>query len=222
MRTAKVISIIPALMFWTPVTFLSVLLAHNAVLYFTHGGDYGLVIEKVVAKRDVLWHISLYVHLITGIVCLLTPIFLFAKRFVRKGIQLHRTIGKIYVWITLVLVCPTGLYLALYAKGGLSTQIGFIVQDVLVAYYTYRGYAYIRNGDKTFHFLSMIRSYAMVAVVLTFRLLHVIFFLLDVPYQTNYAISQWLGIALNLLFAEILILFIQSKQHKIKLYETTQ
>jgi hypothetical protein len=222
MRTEKVISVVLALAFWTPITFLSVLLTHNAILYFTHGGDYGLVVEKVVAKRDVLWRISLYVHLLTGIICLMAPIFLFAKRFVKNGVRLHQAIGKIYVWITLILVCPTGMYLALYAKGGLVTQVGFVLQGVLVAYYTYRGYQAIQERDKLLHFMSMIRSYAMVAVVLMFRLFHVIFFLFDVPYQTNYAISQWLGIAVNLLVAEIFILFIQTKQHKIKVYETTQ
>lgn len=191
------------------------------MLYFTHGGDYGLVIERVVAKRDVLWHISLYVHLITGTICLLTPIFLFAKRFSKNGVQIHRLIGNIYIWITLVFVCPTGLYLALYAKGGLVTQIGFVIQDLLVAYYSYQGYRAIHQRDKKFHFMNMIRSYAMVAVVLSFRLFHVIFFVLSVPYETSYAISQWLGITFNLLLAEILILFIQSKQLKTKSYEAT-
>lgn len=191
------------------------------MLYFTHGGDYGLVIERVVAKRDVLWHISLYVHLITGTICLLTPIFLFTKRFFKNGIQIHRLIGNIYTWVTLVFVCPTGLYLALYAKGGLVTQIGFVIQDLLVAYYSYQGYCAIRRRDKKFHVMSMIRSYAMVAVVLSFRLFHVIFFVMSVPYEKSYSISQWLGITFNLLLAEILILFIQSKQLKTKSYEAT-
>jgi hypothetical protein len=221
MRTESVISVVLTLAFWAPISFLSVLLAHNAILYFTHGGDYGLVVENVVAKRDVVWRASLYIHLLAGIFCLMTPIFLFAKRFVTNGVRLHQTVGKVYVWITLILVCPTGLYLALYAKGGSITQVGFALQGLLVAYYTYRGYQAIQRRDKLLHFMSMIRSYAMVAVVLMFRLFHVVFFLFDVPYQTNYAISQWLGIAVNLLVAEIFILFIQTKQHKIKVYETT-
>jgi len=222
MRTAKIISVFLALAFWTPITFLSVLLAHNAMLYFTHGGDYGLVIEKVVAKRDVLWHISLYLHLITGSICLLTPIFLFAKRFFRKGMLAHQWVGKVFVWTTLFFVCPTGLYLALYAKGGMVTQIGFVVQAVLVAIYSYQGYQAIMRRDKQSHVQEMIRAYAMIAVVLSFRLFHVIFFVLSVPYEKNYAISQWLGITFNLLVAELLISRIQSKQLKTKLYETTQ
>jgi hypothetical protein len=46
-------------------------------------------------------------------------------------------------------------------------------------------------------------------VVLTFRILHIIFFVLKVPYQDNYAISQWLGITVNLFIAEILVAYFQ-------------
>jgi len=42
-------------------------------------------------------------------------------------------------------------------------------------------------------------------VVLSFRILHILFFLLKVPYQDNYAISQWLGLSSNLLIAELII-----------------
>ncbi|HYC84568.1 MAG TPA: hypothetical protein VEB86_05065, partial [Chryseosolibacter sp.] len=57
----------------------------------------------------------------------------------------------------------------------------------------------------------MIRSYAVAAVVLTFRILHIIFFFLHVPYQHNYAISQWLGMSGNMLLAEVVIVLMTLK-----------
>ena len=42
-------------------------------------------------------------------------------------------------------------------------------------------------------------------------------FLLEVPYQDNYAISQWLGISLNLLLAEIMIARINTSQKTVSL-----
>src|SRR5688572_1467737 len=116
------------IIFWIPVIFFSILLAHNAMLYFTHGGEYGILPEKRTAREDLLWNLSFYIHLPAGIVCLLTPVFLFARRFFKTARHFHGTVGKLYVWITLVLVCPTGMYLALYAKGGLITQTGFLLQ----------------------------------------------------------------------------------------------
>jgi uncharacterized membrane protein len=200
-----------AAILWIPIIFFSMLLSHNAILYFTHGGEYGILPEKLIARQDVLWNGCFYIHLPAGILCLFAPIFLFARRFFKKGLVLHRSIGKLYVWTTLLVVCPTGMYLALYAKGGLVTQAGFMLQGVLLGLFTYQGYQAILKGDKTSHVQYMIRSYAVATVVLTFRILHILFFLWNVPYQDNYAISQWLGLAGNILLAEVIILFMNIK-----------
>lgn len=210
----KILSRSLILILWIPIVFFSVLLAHNAILYFTHGGEYGILPEKIAARKDPVWNFAFYLHLPTGIFCLLSPFFLFARRFLGRPIRfryfsrpldLHQIIGKVYVWITLVLVCPTGMYLALYAKGGLITQVGFMIQGILLGVFTYNGYRAGLRGDKTNHVANMIRSYAVTTVVLSFRFLHIFFFLLKIPYQDNYAISQWLGLSFNMLLAEVII-----------------
>ena len=195
------------------VVFLSLLLAHNAILYFTHGGEYGILPEKWVARQDLLWNIAFYVHLPSGIVCLLSPLVLFLQRVQYTGIRIHQWVGRMYVWVTLVLVCPTGMYLALYAKGGLVTQVGFAIQGVLLFLFTYCGYECIRKGNREEHFQYMIRSYAVASVVLTFRVLHILFFLTHVPYHVNYAISQWLGLAGNVLVAECVVYYVSIKSN---------
>ena len=210
----KIVSLLSASILWMPLIFFSLLLSHNALLYFTHGGEYGILPEKREAQQDLFWQIAFYVHLPAGVICLLSPIFLFARRFFKQSLSFHKVVGKIYVWITLLAVCPTGMYLALYAKGGLITQIGFMLQGILLAVFTYFGYNAIGQGDKTRHFQYMIRSYAIASVVLSFRILHIFFFLWNVPYQDNYAISQWLGLFVNFLVAEIIIVFIDIKSKK--------
>jgi hypothetical protein len=213
----KVISLLPAILLWVPLIFFSLLLSHNAMLYFTHGGEYGILPEKRVAQQDLLWNVAFYIHLPTGVVCLLSPILLFTRLFFKRAIGMHQWVGKIYMWVTLTLVCPTGMYLACYAKGGWITQVGFMLQGILLAAFTYRGYQSIIGGDKAGHFHYMIRSYAIASVVLSFRILHILFFLLNVPYQDNYAISQWLGLFGNFLAAELIIFFIEvKKSHSLK------
>jgi hypothetical protein len=199
------------IMLWVPIIFFSLLLSHNALLYFTHGGEYGILPEKTLARQDPLWNASLYIHLPAGIVCLLAPIFLFARKWLKSARSLHVLIGKIYVWITLIIVCPTGMYLALYAKGGLITQVGFMLQGILLALFTWKGYVAIQQKNKSAHVAFMIRSYAVATVVLSFRIFHILFFVWKVPYQDNYAISQWLGLTGNLLIAELIVLFMTIK-----------
>lgn len=50
MRTEKIISPLLSLLLWAPILFLSVLLAHNAILCFTHGEEYGILPEKTLAR----------------------------------------------------------------------------------------------------------------------------------------------------------------------------
>jgi Predicted membrane protein (DUF2306) len=205
MIKTTVISPLLALVLWAPVLFFSLLLTHNAMLYFTHGGEYGILPEKLIARLDPLWNIAFYIHLPTGVLCLLTPVFLLSKSYFKKLHQLHQSVGKVYVFVTLLLVCPTGMYLAVYAKGGIITQVGFMIQGILLGVFTYNGYRAALNGNKSEHVRNMVRSYAVATVVLTFRILHIMFFLLKVPYADNYAISQWLGLSANLLLAELFI-----------------
>src|SRR5688572_6440362 len=122
MVNTKIISKLAAFVLWIPLIFFSLLLTHNAMLYFTHGGEYGILPEKLIARLDPLWNLAFYIHLPTGVLCLLTPLFLLSKAYFKNLHQLHQSIGKIYVWVTLLLVCPTGMYLAVYAKGGIVTQ----------------------------------------------------------------------------------------------------
>jgi hypothetical protein len=216
MNPKKILNTAASISFWVPVIFFSELLSHNAVLYFTHGGEYGILPEKLVARQDVIWNIAFYAHLPAGILCLLTPLFLFAFRYFRYPIRWHRNVGKLYVWVTIVIVCPTGMYLALYAKGGLITQVGFMIQGIILAGFTWRGFVAVSQGRTMIHLQNMIRSYAVATVVLSFRIYHILFFFLDVPYLDNYAISQWLGLSGNLLIAELIIVYI-STQKKIHL-----
>lgn len=224
MKFGQVLSRTTALVLWIPILFFSLLLTHNAMLYFTHGGEYGILPEKLIARRDMLWNICFYIHLPTGVLCLLSPIFLFSRTFFKSHLSIHKLIGKAYVWTTLALVCPTGMYLALYAKGGLITQAGFMIQGVLLAWFTYKGHQCIHSGNKEGHVRYMVRSYAVALVVLTFRIFHILFFIWRVPYQDNYAISQWLGLSANLLLAEVILHLIshktQSQNLKSKPYET--
>jgi hypothetical protein len=216
MKVSSIIKCILRLVFWIPVIFFSVLLSHNAILYFTHGGEYGILPEKIIARQDLLWNIAFYVHLPAGTICLLMPIFLFARRLFKNAHNLHTAAGKSYVWITLVLVCPTGMYLALYAKGGFITQTGFMIQGMMLGWFTWQGYRAIAGRNKMAHVHYMTRSYAVAAVVLSFRIFHILFFIWKVPYQDNYAISQWLGLSGNLLLAEVIILLTTLKLNKNK------
>jgi hypothetical protein len=207
MLTKKIISIALHLLIWIPIITFSSLLIHNSLLYYTFDKEYGILPEKGLAMRDPVWLVSFYIHIIAGVICLSVPVFSFLGKYIRLSVRLHRKIGQVYVWVGMLVVAPTGMYLALYAKGGLMAQAGFLVQGILLSLFTYSGYKAIQKKDTPAHIQWMIRSYAMATAVLTFRIYHIIFFFTTIPYEDIYGLSQWLSITGNALLAEFAVLY---------------
>ncbi len=203
----KIYSSLLSLFLWGPIVFFSSLLIHNSLLYYTFDNEYGILPEKAQAMKDPVWVFSLYVHIISGVLCLSIPVFSFLGKYIGLGIRAHRAIGKLYVLLSLFIVAPTGMYLALYAKGGFIAQAGFMAQGILLSFFTYRGYKTILQGNKTAHIQWMIRSYAMASAVLSFRIFHIAFFFTTIPYEDLYGLSQWLSVVVNALIAETIIAY---------------
>ncbi|MFN3403954.1 MAG: DUF2306 domain-containing protein [Cytophagaceae bacterium] len=199
------------IIFWTPVIFLSLLLSYNSILYFFNGSDYGILPEKLNELKDPLWKASFYLHIPSGIVCLLSPLIAFLAPLLKKGWQLHRTAGKFYAWATLALVCPTGVYMSFFAKGGIISKTGFLIQGLFLFYFTYKAVLDVKNGDMKGHREHMIRSYSMASAVLSFRILHLLLLICNIPYTEVYTLSQWMSMTIHLLAAEVIIEYNKKK-----------
>ena len=193
--------------FWSTVILLSGLLAFNALHYYTFSPLYGILPEKVMAFKNWVWTISFYLHMGAGVICLFVPIVLFVGEAFHLSKQWHRRLGKLYVYDTLVIIVPTGLYMAFFAKGGTSTQLGFIVQGLALALSTVLAVLSIKQGNLIQHKQWMMRSYSFAFAVVTFRVLHIFFYNLKVPYELNYQLSQWVALLFNALVVEIIILY---------------
>lgn len=196
---------------WLPILFLSSLLIHNGLLYYKFDMSYGILPEKQIALKDDLWVVCFYIHVITGICCLLIPMVNLIGRHFKLSTRWHQIIGLFYVWNNLIFVAPTGMYIASYSKGGWWAEVGFIFQGALLMFFSYFGLKYSTISISK-HVKFMIRSYAIALSVLTFRVLHIIFIVMKLPYNDNYALSQWLSITLNLFMAELIITYIMAKQ----------
>jgi hypothetical protein len=207
MLTKKFISIALLLFIWIPIIVFSALLIHNSLLYYTFDQEYGILPEKTIAMKDPVWRVSFYIHVIAGVVCLSVPVFSFLGKYIGLRIRVHQRIGQVYVWVCMLVVAPTGMYLALYAKGGFMAQFGFLVQGILLSLFTYKGYKAIQKKDTPAHIQWMIRSYAIATAVLSFRIYHIIFFFTTIPYEDIYGLSQWLSLTGNALVAEFAILY---------------
>lgn len=188
---------------WLGLLACTGLLGANSIEDFRPGGT-GIFVQQRGAEATPAWLVLLYIHVLAGGICLLAVLPQFSRPLLRRFPSLHRRCGIAYALCVLVLLCPTGMVLALSAKGGLLGRGGFLLLGAATFYTTWRGVAAmaIAAPDITLHRRWMVRSFAMVATALSFRVYHLGLFHLGLAEEVNYLTSLWLSILGNAAAAE--------------------
>lgn len=181
------------------------LILDNSYRDFGPGGEGVFIAQKDDALRTPLWILSLRVHIVAGAICLLACLPQFSGTLLRRVPSLHRICGKAYAASVLFVLCPTGIHLALSAKGGLAGQAGFLLLGIASFHTTLQGILTIRRGDLPGHRRWMTRSFALIASAVTFRVYHVALFHAGLPDATNYVASLWLSVLGNAAVAEWIV-----------------
>jgi uncharacterized membrane protein len=182
-----------------------VLILDNSYRDFGPGGEGVFISQKDAAARTPLWILSLRVHVAAGAVCLLACLPQFSGSLLRRVPSLHRICGKAYATSVLFVLCPTGIHLALSAKGGFAGQAGFLLLGIASFHTTLQGIRTIRGGDLPGHRRWMTRSFAWIASAVTFRIYYVAFFHAGIPDETSYVASLWLSVLGNAAVAEWIV-----------------
>jgi len=165
--------------------------------------------------------IAFYTHISSSVLVLAAGLTQFSKTLMFRFPLWHRNIGKIYVFIVLFLSAPSGLIMAFYGSGGASAQWAFLLQALGWWYFTYMAYVTVLKKDLLKHGEYMLRSYAMAFSAITLRVgtYLVSWYRLTYELRCNdaansllcypnfYIAEAWLSWMLNIILAEILILF---------------
>lgn len=183
------------------------LILENSIADFRPGGAGLFIAEKGAVGEDPWWRASLHLHVTGGLLCLLTALPQLSRRLLRRIPSLHRIAGRIYAVAMLVVVCPTGIHLALFAKGGLAGQLGFLALGAIGFHSTLAAWRAVLppHRDLSAHRAWMLRSFATAASAISFRVLHVLGHLAGIEATTNYVACLWLSLFGNLAVAEFLI-----------------
>lgn len=183
------------------------LILESSIAEYRPGGFGSFFWEKGEIAESALWRWMLYVHVIAGLICVFSALPQFSKALIRRVPSMHRIAGRIYGFSVIFLLAPTGFYLGLYAKGGMPGKLGFLTLAMASFYTTLAGWMAImpRTRDMASHRRWMIRSFALAATAISFRLYYIIGFAAGVSVDTNYIGSLWLSIIGNLAVAELII-----------------
>lgn len=208
----KSVTVFFRMLFWIPVTAFSLLLVYNTLPYFSFSGDFSFIQERGILFKNGLYHACFYIHIFAGAVCILTALIQFSRYILKKSKAIHRWSGRLYVFVVLFLGAPTGLYMAFFAKGSFWERVLFMFMAIFWFITTYYGLSTILKKNVLAHKIWMVRSYAMAMTAVTFRIYHIVFYMLDWGHLENYELSLWISVVGNMLFAEYII-YRQSRKY---------
>lgn len=193
------------MLFWIPVTGFSLLLIYNTIPYFSFSKEFSFIEERSILFQSNFYNACFYLHIFAGAVCILTALVQFSRFILKKARPIHRISGKLYVAVVLFLGAPTGLYMSFFAKGSFWERALFMFMAASWFVTTLYGLSAIHKKNVLAHKIWMMRSYAMAMTAVTFRVYHIIFYLLAWDHLENYELSLWISVIGNMLFAEWII-----------------
>ncbi|WP_027386063.1 DUF2306 domain-containing protein [Chryseobacterium gregarium] len=153
--------------------------------------------------HNTIWRGAFLSHIILGGVALFIGWRQFGSRFREKNPATHRVIGKIYVF-SVIISSIAGMYLGIYANGGLISSLGFICLGGVWLYSTVSGILYIRKGNIQKHQCLMIYSYACTFAAVTLRLWFPLLKSITGNPEGSYLIVAWLCWIPNLFVAYLI------------------
>lgn len=151
-----------------------------------------------------LYFISFYIHVTLGGLALTIGWIQFFEKLRTLNVTMHKSIGRLYVF-SVIISAFTGIYIALFAFGGMISSLGFIGLALAWLYTTLDAYRFARLRQIFQHKRMMYYSYAVTFSAVTFRILNpLLAFILD-ERIIAYQISAWLCWVVNLLVAYLIV-----------------
>ncbi|WP_267403460.1 MULTISPECIES: DUF2306 domain-containing protein [unclassified Chryseobacterium] len=158
---------------------------------------------EVIERPEYLYFF--YTHVYTSIFVLLSGFLAILRKDFRLK-NFHKNIGKIYIFLILLLAAPSGIYMGIFANGEIFAKISFVILGCLWWFSTFKAYQLARQKNFKEHKQWMWRSFALTLSAVTLRMWKVIIVYLFHPNPMDvYQIIAWLGWIPNLLLIECLI-----------------
>jgi len=196
---------------WVTFAFLCLLVGLYPLLYILVDRDFfidnnaGLLATKPTELlNSVFWNTAFYGHIIFGGIALLVGWMQFSKRLRTKRLKLHRNIGKIYI-ITVLISGVCGLYVSIYATGGIISSFGFGSLAIIWLSTTIFSFKAIKNKDISLHEKLMIYSFAACFAAVTLRLWLPLLTIVFGEFIAAYKVVAWLCWVPNLIVAHLLL-----------------
>ncbi|MGG5207863.1 DUF2306 domain-containing protein [Chryseobacterium sp. MIQD13] len=188
------------------VLIFSILMLKTISQYTGFDKNVGFLMFKQKVVSNPYWMAFFYIHIFSIILCLLAGLTQFSSRFLTENKKLHRLIGRVYVYNILIINVPACFVLGLFSNGGMLGITGFLLQDIIWAYFTLAAVLFIKKGKVSEHKKYMILSYAVTVTAITFRIIKNLFYQENLyDYELFYGLNVWASLIINLSVAYFII-----------------
>lgn len=162
----------------------------------------GTVVHPDAAANFRAHPVGIYLHIFASIFAIVLGPLQFSTRLRRSWLNVHRWIGRLYLFVGILIGGLSGLYMATLAYSGIVARVGFTLLASVWLYTGYRAYSAIRQRRIDEHRRWMIRNYALTFAAVTLRIYLPLGMLAHLQFETVYAAVAWLAWIPNLLVVE--------------------
>lgn len=200
----KQLSRILGLLFFLHIV-LAVCIGLFPFVYYAMGFEFGVVSTKEQAVlKNSFWTVAFHTHIIFAALSLLTGWSQFSAKIRNRKPLLHKTLGKIYIFSSL-LSAAAAVCIGFFATGGPVSILGFVCLGVIWFYTTFSGYRNIRSKNIEEHRRMMVYSYAACFAGVTLRIWLPLLIVALGSFSKAYPITAWLCWIPNLIFADWIV-----------------
>jgi hypothetical protein len=139
--------------------------------YVVEGLRHPFIVDKGALPHRQLWLVGLGVHVVAALVAFPGCLLLLSRRLLRAAPGAHRWIGRVVGAVVLLALVPTGLGLALTARGGTAGTAGFVVTGLITFAAMVQAIVTARRRDIVGHRRAIAQVVAQLSVAVTSRAL---------------------------------------------------
>ena len=181
----------------------SAVITAASVVYFNSAELPPFVIEKLPLRHEGVFVLALQLHVLAAAFALPGCLALLSKTVLRRWPQVHRWLGRLIAAVVLLALAPSGIYLALFAKGGLRGTLGFLLSAAIVVVAMVQGVRTARAGQVRAHRRFMLHVLAQLSVAVTSRAMLLGFDAINLDPQVGYLTALWLPVVASAAAVEL-------------------
>ncbi len=142
---------------------------------------------------DGLYRTSFYIHIFSGPPAIVIAVALFYTGGIERRIRWHRLLGKIQFFLVILVVVPSGLFMAGNAYGGVVAQLGFAALSLLTGVTLLMAVYHARSHRIRHHKIWAQRTIAMLLSPILLRLFSGVLIVTELATPLTYQANAWIS-----------------------------